>query len=84
MSLSISVLLHGNGKVPARPTIYLSFSVGSSKVIFSARLVSGYTIPEFSVTRGLISPIRDLLALSLLLQRYNTTEGRFSLPFFTT
>jgi len=51
------------------------FSAGSSRVIFSARLVSGYTIPEFSMTRGLISPMRDLLALSLLLQRNNTTEG---------
>jgi len=84
MSLSISVLLHGNGKVPARPTNLGSFSVGSSRVIFGTRLVSGYTIPEFSVTRGLIPPMRDLLALSLLLQRYNTTEGRFSLPFSTT
>jgi len=61
-----------------------NFSVDSSRVIFSARLVSGYTIPEFSMTRGLISPMRDLLALSLLLQRYDTTEGRFSLPFSTT
>ncbi len=84
MSLSISVHLHGNGKVPARPTIYISFSVGSSRVIFSARLVSGYTIPEFSVTSGPDLPMRDLLALSLLLQRYNTTEDRLSLPFSTT
>jgi hypothetical protein len=71
--------LHGNGKVPATPTIYISFSVGSSRVIFSARLVSGYTIPEFSVTSGPILPIRDLLALSWLLQSHHTTEGRFSL-----
>ena len=72
--------LHGNGKVPARPTIYISFSVGSSRVIFSARLVSGYTIPEFSMTRRLISLMRDLLALSMLLHCHNTTEGQFSLP----
>jgi hypothetical protein len=48
-------------------------------VIFSVRLVFGYTVPEFSLTRGHISPIRDLLALSLLLQRNNTTDGRISL-----
>ncbi len=84
MSLSISMLLHGNGKFPAGPTIYTSCSAGSSRVIFGARLASGYTFPGLSTTRGLIAPMRDLLALSLLLQRYNTTEGRFSLPFSTT
>jgi len=56
-------------------------SVGSSRVIFSARLVSGYTIPGLSVTNGQLVPIRDLLALSLLLQRNNTTDSQFSLPF---
>lgn len=74
------MLLHGNGKVPARPTNLEGFSAGSSRVIFSTRLVIGYTIPEFSATSGLISPMRDLLAPSLLLQRYNTTEGWFRLP----
>lgn len=78
--LQISVLLHGNGKIPARPTSYNSCSVDSSREIFSARLVSGYTIPGLSVTRGLIAPIRDLLAPSSLLHRNDTTESQFSLP----
>jgi hypothetical protein len=75
------VLLHGNGKDPAGPTIYISCSDGSSGEIFGARLISGYTIPGLSTTSGLIAPMRDLLAPSLLLHRHNTTEGQFSLPF---
>ncbi len=75
MPLWISEFLHGNGKVPARSTIYHLCSAGSSGEIFSTRLVSGCTIPGLSATRGLIAPMRDLLAPSLLLQRNNITES---------
>jgi hypothetical protein len=81
LPLLIAVLLHGNGKIPAGPTNKSkSSSAGSSREIFGARLVSGYTIPGLSATRGLIAPVRDLLAPSLLLHRNDTTESQFSLP----
>jgi len=48
-------------------------------VIFSARLVSGYTIPRTLYDERAYLPMRDLLVLSLLLHRNNTTEGQFSL-----
>ncbi len=44
-------------------------------VIFSARLVSGYTIPGFSATSGPTKPLRDLLAPSWPLHRNITTEN---------
>jgi hypothetical protein len=45
-------------------------------VIFSPRLVSGYSIPGLSATRRLA---RGLLAPSLSLHRYDTTVDQFSL-----
>ncbi len=71
--LQISGLLHGNGKVPARPTSGECCSAGGSGVIFSTRLVSDCTFSGLSATSGYV--VRDLLAPSLPLQRNNTTNG---------
>src|SRR5690348_18127559 len=50
------LLLRGNGKNPSCPTMCNTFSAGSSRVIFSQRLVSGYTNPGLSLTRRYMHP----------------------------